>query len=282
MAGIKSKLIEFDLTKENCFVCGGPATTVEHLFPKWLQRKFNLWDQEITIPNQTTVRYRQLLVPACEKCNNETFGKLEEKIKSNKADCKEIWRWANKLHFGLRLKDTFLDVDRKNPGEKVSDYYEMNDILEQSRHYLHCVSGDFTCNPDPFGSVFKFEFEKEEPFNFIHILQSSSIYICLGKVAYIVFVTDGQLLRKDNIGIQENYNSIITSNYEMKDALFFYAQLVYYMEQHTFTNPIVFSGKGITKLGKATLRNTKTMDKELFRAICSRFGITWIDEETLK
>jgi len=45
----------FDISKETCFVCGKKAETVEHLFPKWLQRKFNIWDQKIKIPNQTFV-----------------------------------------------------------------------------------------------------------------------------------------------------------------------------------------------------------------------------------
>ncbi|WP_299671987.1 hypothetical protein [uncultured Polaribacter sp.] len=282
MGGIKSELIEFDLTKENCFVCGKPADTVEHLFPKWLQNKFNLWDQDITVSNQTNVKYRQLIIPACKKCNNVTYGQLEQKIKSNKADEKDIWRWANKLHFGLRLKDTFLEADRKNPGKKISDIYELNDALEQSRHYLHCITGEFSCYPDPFGSVFKFEFEEEQSFNFIHILQSSSIYICLGKVLYIVFVTDGQLMKKEASGIIEDYNSIISKDYKIQDVLFFYAKCVYYLEQHKYSNPIVFSGKGIAKIGSSTLRKTKPLDKEMFNAICERFGITWIDESTLK
>ena len=86
MSIIKSDLIDFELTKENCFICGNPATTVEHLFPKWLQRKFNLWDQKITIPNSTTVTYKKLIVPACNRCNNEIYGSLEDRIKNNQAD----------------------------------------------------------------------------------------------------------------------------------------------------------------------------------------------------
>jgi len=44
----------------------------------------------------------------------------------------------------------------------------------------------------------------------------------------------------------------------------------------------MFSEKGITKLGKATLRKEKPLDKKLFRKICNRFGITWIDEDELE
>lgn len=281
MGGIKSTLIEFDLTKENCFICGKPATTVEHIIPKWLQRKFNLWDQRIEIPNLTTVTYKQLIVPACKRCNNEIYGKLEERVSKNEADDKDIWRWANKIHFGLRLKDNFLDFDRKSPGKKIGDVFRSQDYLEQSRHFLHCITDDFCCHPDPFGSVFKFELKKEEPFNFIHIINSSSIYICVGNIIYIVFVTDGQILKSDDIGIRDNYNLISQQKCDIGDTLFFYAQCVYYMEQYTYSNPILFSEKGISKLGKATLREEKPVDKELFRAICNRFGIIWIDKDEL-
>ncbi|PXX30627.1 hypothetical protein [Arenibacter sp. ARW7G5Y1] len=280
MSGIKSDLIEFDLTKDKCFVCGRKANTVEHLFPKWLQHKFNLWDQKIHIPNETTISYKQLLIPLCKKCNNEVYGQLENKIKSGNASDAEIWRWANKMHFGLTLKNQFLEWDRKNPGNKIGDIISPSDPLEQSRHFLHCVSGDFTCSPDPFGSVFKFQLDYEEDFNFIHIINSQSIYACLGDVIYIVFVKDGQTMKED-IAIKEDYESILSGKYKMQDALFFYAKCIEYMDRYTYSIPIVFSGKQILKFGKATLRDEKPFDKEKFSAICNRFGITWIDSNDI-
>lgn len=281
MGGFKSALIEFDLTKDNCFICGNQATSLEHIIPKWLQRKFNLWNQKIQLPNRTNTTYRQLVVPACKRCNNEIYGKLEDKISKNEGDDKDIWRWANKIHFGLRLKDNFLDFDRKNPGQKIGDVFKSTDYLEQRRHFLHCITNDFTCHPDPFGSVFKFELKKEADFNFIHLLHSSSIYICTGNFVYIIFVTDGQILAKDDVGIRANYQKISQQKCDLADTLFFYAQGVYYLEQYTYSNPIMFSEKGITKLGKATLRAEKPLDKELFRRICKSFGIEWIDKDEL-
>lgn len=282
MGGIKSSLVEFDLTKENCFICGKPAKTVEHIIPKWLQRKFNLWDQKITIPNQTTITYKQLVVPACKRCNNEVYGKLEDRVSKDIADEKDIWRWANKIHFGLRLKDNFLDFDRKSPGTKIGDVFQSTDYLEQSRHFLHCITNDFNCHPDPFGSVFTFRLKNDADFNLIHLNYSNSIYICIGKIVHIVFVTDGQLLKNEDIGIKENYHRLSQRECEVGDTLFFYAQLVYYMDQYTFSNPIAFSEKGITKLGRSTLRKEKPLDKEAFRELCNRLGITWIDEDELK
>jgi hypothetical protein len=281
MPGIKSDLIDFDITKETCFICGKPATTVEHVIPKWLQRKFNLWDQEIQVPNLTDITYKKLLVPACKICNNEVYGALEKRIQNNTADEKDVWRWANKIHFGLNVKDSFLDYDRKKPGRKISDVFQSTDYLEQSRHFLHCITGDYTCSPDPFGSVFKFEFKEEKEFNLIHINNSNGIFICIGKIAYVVFVTDGQLLKTDEKGFIEDYKQITSREYDMPDALFFYAKCIYYFVQHTYSNPVMFSGKSIVKLGRATLRKERPLNKILFRSICDRFGINWIDSDEL-
>jgi len=62
---------------------------------------------------------KRLVVPACKKCNVEVFSELEKKISSNLETEADIWRWANKIHFGLSLKDKFYDWDRKNPGYKI-------------------------------------------------------------------------------------------------------------------------------------------------------------------
>ena len=108
-----SELINFDLDKETCFVCGDKSESVEHVIPKWLQKKFNLWDQKIEIPNLTHTTYKRLVVPACKKCNNEIYGVLETKIKNKTGNEKDIWRWANKIHFGLRLKDHLIGASKE-------------------------------------------------------------------------------------------------------------------------------------------------------------------------
>lgn len=273
-------LVDFEITNKTCFICGRAANTIEHIFPRWLQHKFNLWDQLLILPNETKMPYRQLTVPACQKCNGEVFGKLEKRIQTGLASEKDIWRWANKIHFGLALKDSLLDWDRKHRDYKIGDVISPNDPLEQSRHYLHCVSGDFICEPDPFGSVFTFQLQRAEEYDFIHIIHSSSIFICLGQTAYVVFVRDGQTLIEENV-IQKDYRRIIRKPCEMKDVLFFYAKCIEYNHRYHFTLPVMFSARKIIKLGRSTFRGEKPLDKNLFRQICLKFGITWIDEDEI-
>lgn len=276
-----TEIIDFEITKDTCFICGRQANTKEHLFPKWLQHEFNLWDQQLIIPNKTSIAYRQLTVPCCSKCNNEVFSSLECKISSKTETDADIWRWANKVHFALTLKHKFLDWDRKNPGYKIGDVISPSDHLEQSRHFLHCVSGDFKTSPDPFGSVFKFNFTTKQEYNFVHLIGSSSICISFGDRGYIVFIRDGQFL-KGSSGVNKDFD-IINKKPEinMQDMLFFYAKNIEYLERLKITIPIMVTKGQIVKLGSATIREEKPVNKELLSKLCEWMGFTWIDADSI-
>jgi hypothetical protein len=113
-----------------CFLCGADLSEVEssdeHVFPKWLQRRHNLWNEELQLLNGTTIRYRQLKVPCCRKCNNDHLGELENVIQSATEDgyktCEElddltIFQWMAKLFFGILRKELSLLVDRSDPSK---------------------------------------------------------------------------------------------------------------------------------------------------------------------
>src|SRR5580704_9225452 len=72
--------------KSICFLCGCRLgkrnATEEHIFPKWLQARFNLWNEQLTLLNGTTMPYRALRVPCCSTCNNEHLSQIEDKVRS--------------------------------------------------------------------------------------------------------------------------------------------------------------------------------------------------------
>lgn len=276
-----TQLENFELNRETCFVCGKPANSREHIFPKWLQHKFNLWDQYIIMANETQISYKQLVVPCCKICNNEHFSGLENKIANENETESDIWKWANKVHFTLTLKDKFLDWDRKNPGYKIGDVISPSDSLEKARHFLHCVSGGFKTYPDPFGSVFRFDFTANQNYNFVHIIHSSSVCVSFGNRGYVIFVKDGQFL-KDEGGVMESYRNIIKKDViEMADMLFFYASNIEYLERFKITVPIMITKGQIIKLGRAAIREEKPVNKELLREVCNYMGVTWIDPDEI-
>lgn len=265
---------------ETCFICGRKAETVEHVIPKWLQHRYNLWDEQLSLPNGTNIPYRSLVVPSCAKCNNEVYGSLENRVSSGAASDSDIWKWANKIHYALGYKDRFFEWDRSNPKYKIGDVISSDDPIERDRHFLHCVSGDFTTDPDPFGSVFKFDFGSTVEFAFAHIIHSSSLSFCLGNVGYIVFVTDGQALRREE-GLNKYFDSF-PKPVRREDMLFFHAQCIEMMARHKLGQNIVMTNKFIARLGRTVIHKVEPPNKERFRSICKALGLNWIDADELK
>ena len=65
---------QMTFTYDKCFLCGSDLKSenysVEHIFPKWLQNKFRLWNQELILLNGTAIKYRRLTIPCCKNCNS--------------------------------------------------------------------------------------------------------------------------------------------------------------------------------------------------------------------
>ncbi len=111
-----------------CFLCGkqGGKITQEHVFPKWLQRRFELWNQKIDLLNETYIQYRNLRIPCCSICNNEDLSRLESTV-SSAVDAgyeaclaldEAIWHlWVGKLFYGILRKEISLLRNRACPNE---------------------------------------------------------------------------------------------------------------------------------------------------------------------
>ena len=261
--------------RKTCFICAEAATSAEHVIPQWLQRRFNLWGQRLELPNHTTIPYSQLTIPACSRCNNEIYGQLEQRVSRNVASPSDLWKWANKVHYGLAFKDRFLEWDRRNPGYKIGDIVRNDDPLEKDRHFLHCLSGAFKTKPDPFGTVFTFKFRQTEPFDFAHMLPTSSLCMSFGDWGLIVFVTDGQALQGD-VNINLIYNQL-AGGCDREDMLFFYAQCVEHLVRHELGQNVVMTRRSITRVGTTKIHDVTPVNKERFRSICDRLGLNWVD-----
>lgn len=244
--------------------------------PKWLQRRFDLWNQHITLPNGTSIPYRQLTIPACGTCNSTVLSPLERRVEDGSATESDIWKWANKIHYGLGHKHKFLDWDRKNPGYKLGSVIKQDDPLERDRHFLHSVGGHFRTEPDPFGTVYRFDFAAPQDFAFAHIIASNSVCVSLGAVGYVVFVLDGQALKRD-VATSDLYRRCPKARKE--DMLFFFAQCLEHLARHQLGQNIVMTEGLLLRLGSTVVHDVKPVDKGRFRMICRALGLEWVDTE---
>jgi hypothetical protein len=209
---------------KRCFYCGRLLRgnrTREHVFPRWLQERFGLANQHLTLVNGTLIPYRQLTVPCCQTCNNVHLSKLEKRVQTllfdssiaaARRDLKDIYIWANKILLGILYAERLLPLNRRYPrGRPIlphnwRDAFNMTHFLIQSLRFpIKFMAEGEERIP---GSVFLFDLKSpKDPklqFDFKDNIPTMGVSIRLGTRG-IVTLSDGgaidlsigDLLRRD-------------------------------------------------------------------------------------
>ena len=113
---------------DRCFLCGIKLNesngSEEHIYPKWLLREFDLYNESMYLLNRTRIKYKDLKIPCCKKCNSKMSKILEKPIKEavqsgfdafNNVDRDIVFVWLNKIAYGTLFKELSLKIDRKKP-----------------------------------------------------------------------------------------------------------------------------------------------------------------------
>ena len=191
-----------------CFICATPLNdtnqTEEHVFPKWLQERFNLWNQHLILLNDTDIKYKQLTIPCCFKCNNTQLSPLEKRISEatekgfdaiKKIPRFDIFKWMAKIFLGMQYKELSLSINRRKP--------EYGNIItpEIIQHYtiLHFwLQMNYSKNDPKFspGSLWIFQCQEpkliEHRFDLKDDATNGVLAIRLGKVAIVAdFLENG-------------------------------------------------------------------------------------------
>jgi len=200
-----------------CFLCGlhlGETRTQEHIFPKWLQRRYDLWDQRIDLLNGTGLPYRQMKVPCCARCNNEGLAWLENSVKSGleagydgvvSLDRLALYQWTAKIFFGILYKEMSLLVDRSDPRlgtiaapSLLESFRNMHALLQSVHRPMELIGTPF--------SVLVVRLHQEagpHPFYFHDNLHLMTFSIRMGGVGIIIAFQDQGLN-------EESYTSLLS------------------------------------------------------------------------
>lgn len=138
---------------DHCFMCGSsPKDTLfndEHIIPKWVLRKLDLYKEQITLPNTEKIRYERYVVPCCKTCNSFLGETVETEIKHafdnghvslnryiERNGKKKLFLWLTLIFFKTHLKDSFLrkHLDQRKGTEKISSDYDWSFM-----HHVHCL-----------------------------------------------------------------------------------------------------------------------------------------------
>lgn len=208
-----------------CFLCGGLPTEGkgEHVFPAWLQRRFDLWDQKLTLLNGTRIPYRNIRLPACVDCNSRVLGSTETYVSrlrgSNVSNWShshsfEVGRWLSKILIGILVKEMSLLHDRGDPElgmifppEGAGELLLIHLLVQSWRKTIRFQS---LHTHHPF-TLYVYEIEEDdefEDFNLSTNLLGKSLCIRFGNLGF-AFVADGGLqhemaeLGPYNLGFQK-------------------------------------------------------------------------------
>jgi hypothetical protein len=194
-----------------CFLCSVPLRNKnrsdEHVFPKWLQNRFNLWNQRLDLINLTSIPYRQLTIPCCKTCNNVHLSKIEDIMRAPvesgpgavaKLPSSTVYMWLSKIFYGILYRESLLRADRRSdrrpivPKEALRELRLHHDFMQGIRRSLEFPFGI------P-GSIFIFGTTQpdriEAQFDFLDNHHNLSIALRMGSVGIICCLQDGGLTR---------------------------------------------------------------------------------------
>jgi hypothetical protein len=153
---LHDQLADFSDPRSQCFLCGADLrnreATSEHVIPVWAQRRFELWDQHLTLLNGTSIAYRALTVPCCADCNNYRLKPLEDSFAATvdvgrdavlQLGPKTLFLWLGKIFYGILYKELMLLADRADPtsgsvitAEFIERYRMHRFFLQQARELV--------------------------------------------------------------------------------------------------------------------------------------------------
>jgi hypothetical protein len=212
-----------------CFACGRKlssskakvpsAESAEHVISMWIQREFGLSEQLLTLPNGTTIRYKELKIPLCQACNNGPYSAMEHDIKTAVAQGADavrrlnpatMYAWFAKLFLGLLRKDTLLAASIKDPAGprmiapgELDAFRLMHALMQYPRVRMQLRWSPSIVSPalkNPLASLLVYRLQGLPPdqpkfFDFRDATNLGTIAIALGEVGIIAALKDGGLVQ---------------------------------------------------------------------------------------
>jgi len=197
------------LQSNRCFLCGialdQSNATEEHVFPKWLLNKYDLWDGALSLLNGSVIRYRQIRIPCCRTCNGVHLSALEGRLERAVNDGYKAFRllprgvlfqWVLKIFFEILYLEMRLAADVRNPSggtiltaQFLEDYRLEHALLNSVRLPVRVAK------PLPW-SIFvlpaQVSSKDQRNFDFVDNLHGQVIAVRMSEVAVFAVLLDNQ------------------------------------------------------------------------------------------
>jgi hypothetical protein len=195
-----------------CFMCGAAPGSKEfndeHVVPRWLLRRHALFDDTITLPNGSTIRYGQYTLSCCSDCNSALGHEVEEPvsqlISGGYGDVVErlgtdtgralLFRWMALVYLKTHLRDATLrwHRDPRRGNHVIGDGYDW-EVL----HHIHCIARsaltDVRLGRGAIGSIAvlpALALPEERGFDYGDLYLARSFFLRSGDVAVLAVLND--------------------------------------------------------------------------------------------
>jgi len=200
-----------------CFVCGAPRGSTsfndEHVIPRWVLKRYSLFDRAITLPNGGEQPYGTYKMPCCSTCNS-LLGELIESPMSEMLDGgfdliaakledpepigevrrQALYVWLCLLFLKTHLKDRHLRQHLNfNLGDaRIADEYDW-----YAMHHIHCVARmpyvTGSILPDVIGTICWYRIDDptaNDQFDYFDLTNDYTVAIRLGDIGIVAVLTD--------------------------------------------------------------------------------------------
>lgn len=205
-----------------CFVCGAARGSKtfndEHVIPRWVLGRYNLFDTKINLPNGHTHSYGTYKMPCCKECNS-LLGELIENPMSEMLDGgfelisqrleepgsmggirrQALYVWLCLLFVKTHLKDRHLreHLDFRLGDGRIADSYDWLPM-----HHIHCVARmpyvKGTILPDVIGTMCWYRIDDpttSDQFDYYDLTNDHTIAMRLGDIGIVAVLNDAGACR---------------------------------------------------------------------------------------
>lgn len=238
---VRSPLPEPMHQPDRCFLCAetyDDDRTAEHVFPKWLLRRYQLWDQPLTFPNGQHAAYRKVRIPCCSACNNGPLSRLESTIERavsggfdrfNRLQKKRVFQWMAKIAYEMMYHDAKWFIDIRDP--QLGTIVDPAELARFKAFFLHLQSIRVPMRFVQFRPYSLFVFrteahgEVEKDFDYLDCPALLASAIRMGEIGIVAVLQDNGAVAKAMSGFQRHLQrqSVTGPQFREAAARIFYA-----------------------------------------------------------
>jgi len=183
---------------QRCVMCrevlAEETKTVEHIYPKWLQNQFDLWNKRLTFPNGSSMPYRQITVPCCKACNGGIMSEWEKQVGNAVSkgydsfvnlDEEIIAWWIYKLYYTKLVRELSLKIDLKNPNSEMMFTEELLSKYNPIYYYMcELLKGTKFIGPKPY-ELYIYRTSADNSFNYIDDISRHVVYMKMNDILIV-------------------------------------------------------------------------------------------------